>query len=207
MSETFQHLHSNGICGHRVATHDHLVKFYCDLRNLTDLVCDYVVPGISRGDGIIIIATQTNRKAFEAALENRSIDVTMAKAAGQVLLLDAEETLRKIMSGGMPVTSKFNAVIGEKIIKMLEKYPNIRAYGEMVNVLWKQDCVEGTIALEKFWNSLAVIHPFALLCSYSMDENLMKKGKSLSDICSTHTHYINDKGDFYKKKLLPESFL
>ena len=42
----------------------------------------------------------------------------------------------------------------------------VRAYGEMVALLWDDGLVNAAIQLEAMWNELGQAHPFSLLCGY-----------------------------------------
>ena len=66
-------------------------------------------------------------------------------------------------------------------------YLVVRAYGEMVDLLWKDGNIEGAIALEELWNGLAVKYSFNLLCAYSMG-NFFKEAHthSFRAICASH---------------------
>ena len=66
----------------------------------------------------------------------------------------------------------------------------IRAYGEMVEVLWKRGQVAAAIRIENLWNDLARSHRFGLLCGYAMGN--FYKGSATNDICRVHTHVVTD---------------
>jgi hypothetical protein len=69
----------------------------------------------------------------------------------------------------------------------------IRAYGEMVDVLWQAGQTAAAIRLEMLWNQLAQTHSFALLCGYSMGH--FYKDASQVEIRRQHTHVVSDSGD------------
>lgn len=69
-----------------------------------------------------------------------------------------------------------------------KKDRGIRAYGEMVDVLWKAGQEVAAIRVEMIWNELAATHDFALLCGYSMGS--FYKDASLSQISQQHSHVV-----------------
>src|SRR3954464_2215397 len=71
------------------------------------------------------------------------------------------------------------------------KYLVTRAYGEMVDVLWKDGNIDGAIAVEELWNELATKYSFSLLCAYSMG-NFFKEAHthSFKQICGTHGNVL-----------------
>lgn len=172
-----------------INSHDpyqHLVHFYDSSEALADAVCSYVVPGITRGDGIILIAQEKNLKRFQKLLENRAIDVTKARAFGQIQLIDAHETLKKFMRKGLPQEKEFHQTISPLFEEMNIKFPLIRAYGEMVDILLEQNNFSAVIKLEHLWNDLGKKFNFSLLCGYAhqKDESLIR------EICKAHKHRI-----------------
>ena len=66
----------------------------------------------------------------------------------------------------------------------------IRAYGEMVDVLWKRQQTEAAIRLETLWNDLARWHRFGLLCGYAIGN--CYQGSATADICAVHTHSVTE---------------
>jgi uncharacterized protein len=69
----------------------------------------------------------------------------------------------------------------------------IRAYGEMVDVLWKAGQTVAATRLEMQWNELARSHAFSLLCGYAMGN--FYKDAAVEDICSHHTHVLSSAGE------------
>jgi hypothetical protein len=69
----------------------------------------------------------------------------------------------------------------------------IRAYGEMVNVLWKDGLTAAAIRLETLWNELAKSYDFKLLCGYSMGN--LYKDAAVGEITRQHSHLLADTGE------------
>ena len=69
----------------------------------------------------------------------------------------------------------------------------IRAYGEMVDLLWKDGHTVAAVRLEMLWNKLAMTHDFSLLCGYAMGN--FYKDASINEICQQHTHVIGAGGE------------
>jgi hypothetical protein len=111
-----------------------------------------------------------------------------------LLVLDAEETLSTFMKDGVPDPLAFRMTVGGVLDLATAGRPNatVRAYGEMVDCLWKQGAVDAAIRLEMLWNQLADTRAFSLLCGYSMG-NFYKQG-AYEDICSQHTHVVSTAG-------------
>ena len=179
---------------------DHLCQFYHNDLMLMEALSHFVVPSLTRGDGIIIIATEKNRKMFEAYLTKRAIDVPKALAHEQLIMLDAHATLETFMVDGIPNRDLFRENIIPVIQKMRSKYPIVRAYGEMVNILFHAHNYLATRQLEDLWNDLARTEPFSLMCGYSLSEKEHEKySHRLEEICSTPTHLISNYGTLFTR--------
>jgi hypothetical protein len=170
---------------------DHFVQVYKDEAFLLEAVAEYAGTGLRRGEGVVIIATPSHRAAFMQQLEGNGVAAEEALQRGQLLLLDADETLARFTAGGMPEWQSFRALTGDLIAKLRLEYPTVRAYGEMVDLLWQRGEREAAIRLEEFWNDLAGLQTFSLLCAYYMD-NLDQAAYSgpLDCICRVHSHLI-----------------
>ena len=66
----------------------------------------------------------------------------------------------------------------------------VRAFGEMVNLLWKDGMTSAAIRLETLWNELARSYDFKLLCGYSMG-NFYKQADEMQRVCAHHTAVVD----------------
>jgi hypothetical protein len=107
-------------------------------------------------------------------------------------MVDAEAMLARFMVDGMPDPARFR----DAMVPLIERAGRgrkdcvIRAYGEMVDVLWKTGHTVAAVRLETQWNQLAQSHAFALLCGYSMGH--FYKDAAYKEICNLHTHVSSD---------------
>ena len=165
----------------RPGSHDHFVQLYGDREGLADSVAEYANAGLERGEAAILIATPEHRAAFLSRL----------KSADGVVALDAEGTLQRFMANGMPQWKEFHAVVGGLIADLRLRYPAVRAYGEMVDVLWQRGEREAAIRLEEYWNELGRLQTFSLFCAYRMDpwDGAQYDG-ALQSVCKVHSHLL-----------------
>jgi KaiC/GvpD/RAD55 family RecA-like ATPase len=178
--------------GAPIYDHHHAVQFYGDDDSLFTTVASFLTQGFVDGHPGIIIATQAHREAILDYLRDRLIDVDRAQRMRGLIVMDAQETLDLFMEGDCPDEERFERSVGRLIGAILEGRRDrilIRAYGEMVDVLWKQGRSQAAIRLEMLWNKLAQRYGFALLCGYSMG-NFDKQTRGFEDICREHTHVI-----------------
>ena len=162
---------------------DHIVQTYQDPAFLAEAVAEYLGTGLRRGEAAIIIARPQHSEAFLAKLAG-------AGEPGQLVVLDAEQTLARFMVDGMPQWNAFREVIGGLIAQVRLQYPAVRAYGEMVDILWQQGKRDAAIRLEEYWNELTRLQTFSLFCAYAMDALDPKAYAGLESVCKAHTHFI-----------------
>jgi hypothetical protein len=170
---------------------DHIVQVWQDESSLNDSVCEYLLSGLQRGEGAIVISRLVRRVAVERGLALAGVDVDGAIAKGQLVFADAERSLARFMRNGNPDWTDFHAAIGGAIAEMRLQFPAVRAYGEMVDILWQQGARDAAIRLEEFWNELAKLQTFSLFCAYFMDNlDARNYGGPLECVCKVHTHLI-----------------
>jgi DcmR-like sensory protein len=172
------------------SAHFHAVRFYESQASLCRTVADFLGEGIALGQPGLVIATPAHRDALLTELRSRHLDVDQVQAAGTLLLLDARAVLARFMVDGMPDTSLFKTHVPAALDRLCRgrKGCTIRAYGEMVDVLWQDGLTAAAIRLEMLWNQLAMTHDFSLLCGYAMGN--FYKDAGMRDVCAQHSHVI-----------------
>jgi PAS domain S-box-containing protein len=170
---------------------EHRVQFYDDESFLSAAVTDFIANGLEGGEPVVVIATEAHRQAFRAALGSMGVEVEGAEASGALTLCDARSTLDTFMVGGMPDWDRFRLHVGSVLEKSLQRADatRVRAYGEMVDLLWREGNAQAAIRLEELWNDLAGLKPFSLLCAYVMG-NFFREAHAgdLEQICAAHAH-------------------
>src|SRR3954454_12143896 len=113
---------------------DHFVQVYNDENFLLEAVAEYAGTGLRRGEGVVIIATPAHRAAFVQHLQEHGVAAEETLRRGQLLLLDAEETLALFTPGGMPEWQSFHALMGGVIAKLRLEKPRVRGYRGVVGL-------------------------------------------------------------------------
>jgi len=171
--------------------HEHLVQFYEEDEELFDALERFLGPGLSSGEPVLVIATEAHRQRLMRTFQK--FDADGAVAAGRFLAVDARETLARILVDGMPDRDRFNRTIGELMARVTGGRPaRVRAFGEMVDLLWRDGRRGAAIQLEELWNEASAVHSFSLLCAYVI-ANLYKEGvdPQLQAVLHAHTHVIS----------------
>jgi hypothetical protein len=172
----------------RQALGRHGVQFYENDTVLCETVGSYVGSGLGAGEKVIVIATEAHRQEIAARLAGNGIDVERVCSSGRLTLLDARATLAKFMGGVMPDANAFREVMGG----LLERGDTpLRAYGEMVDLLWRDGNPRAAIRVEELWNQLAKEQPFSLLCAYVM-ANFDGEGErdAFEEVCGVHSYVL-----------------
>ena len=164
----------------------HVVQFYAADDELVAAVGAYLRGALSVGESAIVIASPEHREAFAAHLLAAGVDVELAGAQGRLVLLDAADTLARFMVDGRPDPRAFEAVVGE-LVRASGARGSVRAYGEMVALLWDAGLVNAAIELEGLWNALGDQTPFALFCAYP-DRLLSEAGTDDDFLAVCHLH-------------------
>ncbi|HEX2038504.1 MAG TPA: MEDS domain-containing protein [Acidimicrobiales bacterium] len=167
---------------------DHLVQFYADDDELAAAVGCYLADALLRGEVAIAIATPSHRQAFETALTSAGVDVEEAKRTDRMVFLDAADTLARCTVGGEPDPIRFEATVGQLVRRAGSDGSAVRAYGEMVALLWDAGAVNAAIELESMWNDLGSRVPFSLFCAYPADAMTDEVHREAFDhVCRLHS--------------------
>jgi PAS domain S-box-containing protein len=179
--------------GVAASAHQHAVQFYETDAFLVEAVANFIATGVSAGDPAVIIATRAHREAFVNGLLAKGIDTSRAIEQGTLVLMDAEDTLRSFMVQGVPDWGQFTRAVGGVFaaIAASSRGRPVRAYGEMVDVLWRSGQQAAAIQLEEMWNDLRSRggYEFSLMCAYVID-SFYKEESGIRDVCATHSHVL-----------------
>jgi len=173
----------------------HAVRFYESQESLCKIVGEFLSEGLIAGQPALVIGTPEHRAAIVQELRDRNLNPDKLEAAGDLFLLDGREVLSTFMVDGHPSEPLFEAVMTDTLLRLCRGRMDctIRAYGEMVDLLWKDGTTVAAIQLEMLWNKLAKTHDFSLLCGYGMGN--FYKDANVEEICSHHTHVISPTGE------------
>jgi hypothetical protein len=172
---------------------EHFVQLYGkDDRLLIRNVSRYLSEGLRRGDGLLVIATAEHRSSMVRQLAGERT-YTRAVLEGRLVFLDAEATLNRFMLDGEPDQARFQRTIGEALagVRTRAVQSGIRAYGEMVGVLWKASQFSAAVRLEELWNELLLSSDVSLFCAYPIDVFSPEfQSESVDALLCAHTHLV-----------------
>jgi hypothetical protein len=170
----------------------HSVQFYGrDDDALAANVSRYLGEGLQRGEGLVVIATAAHIRAFANRLVEDGHDSTHAIHDGQLLFLGAEQTLSLFMVDGQPDRDSFRSAIRVVLRQLRVKTGGreIRAYGEMVGLLWNAGHSAAAARLERLWNEVLIENGLQLFCAYQIDVFGKEfQAGVIDEILCAHTH-------------------
>lgn len=172
---------------------EHVVQFYDRDHDLARAVGDYLSSAVMTGKVAVVIATEAHRRAFEAEMAAAGVDTAQAQRDGLVYWLDAGSLLSQFVREGEVDPAAFQEAVGSVMRKLAGSGREIRAYGEMVALLWDAGHVLGAIELEKLWNGLAAEFSFSLFCAYHVRSVAGEEHTAaLHEVCRLHTAVVDD---------------
>ena len=173
---------------------EHVVQLYgSDSHLLARNVSRYLADGLKQDDALLVIATPEHNDAILQHLEEEECDPAGARDRGQLICLDARATLAQFMVDGQPDRKLFAGIVGRVLEQAREQARSgkIRAFGEMVAVLWTEGHAQAATRLEECWNELLKGNVFSLFCAYPIDifvDDLPTE--TLGKVLGAHTHLL-----------------
>ncbi len=172
---------------------DHIVQLYQDQEFLNRAVCRFAASALVNGEGVILVPTAAHWEAFRPRLEAEGVDIEAAQEGGQLTIVDADELLPQFMRNTMPDGPVFLGLAQDVITKVRDggRYPKVRWWGEMVNVLWERGDVAASMELEDQFDQLAHSKEIAIFCSFVMDNfDGEVHARMLPRLGQNHSHLI-----------------
>jgi hypothetical protein len=169
----------------------HIVYPYTDEKRVAETVRIFAGSGFLAGEAVILITTPAHCAAIERSLREDGFDVDVLKSTGQLLCMDAEQLMSTFIVGGKPNPELFNHAVTGLIERGKAgesgRSRNVRAFGEMVSILWSNDNLPAAIEIEELWNQIVAVHSISLLCTYSLDGR-----ECPQTIHNCHSHSITE---------------
>ena len=167
----------------------HGVRFYGDDDDLCRSVAAFLSEGLLLGHPALAVASTVHCAGIEACLSARGFQIATLVRSGQLRLLDAEARLAEILVNGAIDERRFRRMLAPMIDRAGEASGQLRAYGEVVDILWKRAQPDLALQLEALWNSVLRSHDdVLLLCGYDRRNSYVNS--DVEDICGHHSHVL-----------------
>ncbi|HET8818818.1 MAG TPA: MEDS domain-containing protein [Xanthomonadaceae bacterium] len=169
---------------------EHFVHLYAGDRGLLDLLHGFTVDALRGGEAAVVIATPEHLAELDRRLTADGFDLTAARWQGQYLPMDAKATLAQFMISGWPDDEQFNHVMSNVLARARRNGRRVRAFGEMVALLWADGRADATVRLEHLWNEFCRSQSLPLFCAYPLAAFDEDAAGTLTDICKAHSRLI-----------------
>jgi hypothetical protein len=174
------------------AVAEHFVQFYRTDEYLIECLAGYVADALWNRQPAVVIATAEHRLKLEQRLRTKGVDLVNATMRRDFMTFDAREVMSRFMVEGRPDPVAFGQTVGAVIKEAIGVGRKLRAFGEMVALLWMEGRREAAIELEQLWNNLSREFSFSLFCAYpAACADATGDGPTLSHICEAHTCVVS----------------
>ena len=145
----------------------HVLRYCQDDDALTIAAAGFLADGIASGEPAVVFATPMRREAMCDRLAERGLDVAYLERESRLTLLDARATLATFMVGDLPDAHKFSHSVGAAVERLCAANHGspVRAFGEMVSLLWQDGNTRAAVRLEELWGELTGTQPLLVLSS------------------------------------------
>lgn len=173
-----------------IAPTRHFAQFYEGDDILLDTLTGFVGGGLNAGESTIVIATTKHLRALTHRLISTGVDLPRVIREDRYLTLDAEVALTSFMVGNEPDERLFATFVSGLLRRATANGRQVRAFGEMVALLWEAGLTDATIQLERLWQQFSRKYAFSLFCAYPKAGFARDSAESLAEICAAHSKII-----------------
>ena len=163
------------------------MRFYALDSEGIDAVARFVAAGWDLDETVVVVCTQAHRTAVEARLVSQGHDPVARAKDGRYIWLDAHEALRGLVVDDRVDADRLRVGLTEVLAKATAAGRPVRAFGEMVAILWANGQVEAAVSLELLWNEILREHDFSLLCAYPTGALDQAELVDVRRVCDLHT--------------------
>ena len=171
----------------KIARFDHVLQIYENDGVFLDALTGFVAGIIHLDETAVVIATNAHLNALENRLQSYRIDVEELISNNKFIPLSAEDTLSELIVDNRPDERALKKMISE----LFDGHKKIRAFGEMVAILWMQGNKEAAVELENLWNKVCGNYHLSLFCAYPKSSFKDNEINSVKIMCETHTKIIS----------------
>lgn len=118
------------------------------------------------GEGVIVIATREHLRALDENLSAFTVGMATNRLTDAYITIDAHEALGKFMVDRWPDDELFLEFVMGLVSRASARGRRVRAFGEMVALLWAQGNTAATVRLKYLWNRVCKLKSLPLFCAY-----------------------------------------
>lgn len=141
----------------------HAVHLATDDCDLVSVLASFVAEGLADGEVCLVVATATHRDGLATRLALAGL---AEEARGLLVQLDADTVLQGLLRDGHLDPRRFDSTLGRAVRAAGGRGTGLRAFGEVVGLLYERGELVAALELERLWDGLQRDRSFALLCAY-----------------------------------------
>lgn len=152
---------------------------------------------LRRGGIALAIATPRNAAGILAQLDSMGCEPQHHIRDGSLVVRDSAQMLARFSNKDVIDAERFHGTVGSQIREAVERAGQapVRAFGDMVGILWQREERRAAIELERLWIDLQRELGFALFCAYPIDVFGREFcADEVTEIFDTHTHVFPSAG-------------
>ncbi len=173
-----------------IAPCEHLVQIYEEDGTFLDFLEGFAAGGFEANESVIVVATRPHLLVLEDRLRHRGVSLNIARAKNQYLDFDAVTLLEKFMVNGWPHKVLFAETVSKLVSQAKADERRVRAFGEMVALLWARGESGAAVRLEHLWHQACHRDSFSLFCAYPRNGFTEDVDESIQEIHSLHSQVI-----------------
>jgi hypothetical protein len=173
----------------------HVLQLYREPGFLQAAVSAWAAEALAKGGAAILVGAPENVAPIEARLAAMGHDPAALRRAGRLVVVDGDALMHRFMVEDMPDADAFRGlaseIIGRARAACEGPNPEVRAWGEMVNLLFHRGNLPAAQRLESLWNDVIDAERIRLMCSYAID-NLAPETHAglLGHVCAGHSQLM-----------------
>ncbi len=174
-----------------IAPCEHVLQIYNNNEELLDTLTGFIAGGVNANESVVVIATKAHLESLDALLKEHGVSRQSLIDSGRYIPLDALDTLSKFMINGQPDEMLFMKTVSAVIKRARgNDHRPVRAFGEMVAILWAAGNHRATLELEELWNKFCEKEALTLFCAYPKKGFAGKLKDSIGHVCGSHSKII-----------------
>jgi hypothetical protein len=124
---------------------NHVAVIYRHADELSAAAARFVGAGLAHREGVLVIATSSGWGGLVRRLCEAGIDAAAAERQGQLIRLDASESLARLARRQRPTSTAFRSLLGG-VQALRWRYRGVRVFSELVDVLSTSSCWTRAVA-------------------------------------------------------------
>jgi hypothetical protein len=169
---------------------EHAVQIYRDDTAFLESLAGFVGSGLRAGEGVVIVATAPHLHEIEKRLRGTWVDLDRARWEDRYIPVLASETLAKFLVDGMPDWHLFHETVQPLVLRARRDGRKMRAFGEMVGLLWADGMKDAALRLERYWDRIQEEEKFPLFCAYARSQIKGDFESDMRSICAAHNRVV-----------------